>query len=83
MTWSTLINGIYDRFHETVLNESFRVAVRKKAYRTIDALPADLDSWIAEYYEAWPHQGRWCFGQTPMQTFLDAMSMTSEQMIDA
>jgi hypothetical protein len=39
-------------------------------YRSIDELQADLDSWIAEYNEARPHQGRWCFGKTPMQTFL-------------
>ena len=25
-----------------------------------------------EYDEERPHQGRWCFGKTPMQTFLDA-----------
>jgi hypothetical protein len=28
-----------------------------------------------------PHQGRWCFGKTPMQTFVDAMPMTKEEMI--
>ena len=28
-------------------------------------------------------QGRWCFGKTPMQTFLDAMAMTKEKMIAA
>jgi hypothetical protein len=27
--------------------------------------------------------GRWCFGKTPMQTFLDAMPMTKEKMIAA
>ena len=27
-----------------------------------------------------PHQGRWCFGKTPMQTFLDAMPMAKEKM---
>jgi hypothetical protein len=26
---------------------------------------------------------RWCFGKTPMQTFLDAMPMTKEKMIAA
>jgi hypothetical protein len=36
-----------------------------------------------EYNEARPHQGRWCFGKTPMQTFLDAMPMTKEKMIAA
>ena len=30
-----------------------------------------------------PHPGRWCFGKTPMQTFLDAMLMTKEKMIAA
>jgi hypothetical protein len=35
------------------------------------------------YNEARPHQGRWCFGKTPMQTFLDAMPMTKEKMIAA
>ena len=44
---------------------------------------ADLDEWIREYNEARPHQGRWCFGKTPMQTFLDAMPMAKEKMIAA
>jgi len=36
-----------------------------------------------EHNEARPHQGRWCFGKTPMQTFLDALPMTKEKMIAA
>ena len=55
-----------------MLNKFYRVAFRKKAYRSINELQADLDCWITEYNEARPHQGRWCFGKTPMQTFLDA-----------
>ena len=53
-----------------MLNELYRVAFRKKVYRSTDELQADLDAWIKEYNEARPHQGRWCFGKTPMQTFL-------------
>ena len=68
-------NGICERFHRTVLDEFYRVAFRKKIYRTIDELQADLDVWIAEYNEQRPHQGRWCFGKTPMQTFLDALPL--------
>jgi hypothetical protein len=30
-----------------------------------------------------PRQGRWCFGKTPMQTFLDALTITREKMIAA
>jgi transposase InsO family protein len=76
-------NGICERFHKTVLNEFYRVAFRKKVYRSIEELQADLDSWITEYNEARPHQGRWCLGKTPMQTFLDAIPMTKEKMIAA
>ena len=50
---------------------------------SIDELQADLDLWIREYNEQRPHQGRWCFGKTPMQTFLDAMPMAKEKMIAA
>ena len=82
-TKSPQTNGICERFHKTVLNEFYRVAFRKKVYRAIDELQADLDAWITEYNEARPHQGRWCFGKTPMQTFLDAMPMTKEKMIAA
>jgi hypothetical protein len=56
----------------SVLNEFYRVAFREKVYCSIDVLQADLDVWIREYNEQRPHQGRWCFGKTPMQTFLDA-----------
>jgi hypothetical protein len=82
-TKSPQTNGICERFHKTVLNEFYRVAFRKKVYRSIDELQADLDRWIREYNEARPHQGRWCFGKTPMQTFVDAMPMTKEKMIAA
>src|ERR1700747_192766 len=76
-------NGICERFHKTVLNEFYRVAFRQKGSRAIDELKADLDAWINEYNEVRPHQGRWCFGKTPMQTFLDAVPMTKEKMIAA
>jgi transposase InsO family protein len=82
-TKSPQTNGICERFHKTVLNEFYRVAFRKKVYRSIEELQVDLDDWICEYNETRPHQGRWCFGKTPMQTFLDALPMTKEKMIAA
>ena len=66
-----------------MLNEFYRVAFCKKVYRSIEELQVDLDLWVREYNEARPHQGRWCFGKTPMQTFLDAIPMTKEKMIAA
>src|SRR6266700_601578 len=82
-TKSPQTNGICERFHKTVLTEFSRVAFRKKVYRSIDELQVDLDLWLCEYNETRPHQGRWCFGKTPMQTFLDALPTTKEKMIAA
>ncbi len=76
-------NGICERFHRTVLDEFYRVAFRKKIYRTIDELQTDLDAWIVDYNERRPHQGRWCFGKTPTQTFLDALPLAKEKLMAA
>jgi transposase InsO family protein len=82
-TKSPQTNGIVERLHKTMLNEFYRVAFRKKLYASIAELQADLDEWIRGYNEARPHQGRWCFGKTPMQTFLDAIPIAKEKMIAA
>jgi transposase InsO family protein len=82
-TKSPQTNGICERFHRTVLDEFYRVVFRKKLYRTIDELQADLDLWIAEYNEHRSHQGRWCYGKTPMQTFLDALPLAKEKIMAA
>jgi transposase InsO family protein len=76
-------NGICERFHKTVLNEFYRVAFRKKIYRTLDELQADLDAWLKLYNEQRPHQGRWCYGKTPTQTFIDSIPLAKEKMIAA
>ena len=69
--------------YATVLDEFYRVAFRKKIYASIAELQGDLDAWITSYNEDRPHQGRWCFGKTPMQTFLDAVPLAKEKMIAA
>ena len=71
-------NGICERFHRTILDEFYRVAFRKKIYSAIEELQDDLDAWLVDYNERRPHQGRWCFGKTPMQTFLDALPLAKE-----
>ena len=82
-TKSPQTNGICERFHRTVLDEFYRVAFRKKIYRSIDELQTDLDAWITEYNGQRLHQGRWCFGKTPMQTFLDALPLAKEKLMVA
>jgi transposase InsO family protein len=74
-------NGIVERFHKTMLDEFYRVAFRKRIYDSIDALQVDLDAWMADYNDVRPHQGRYCFGKTPSQTFLDAAPGAREKQI--
>ncbi|MEJ6906600.1 integrase core domain-containing protein, partial [Bradyrhizobium japonicum] len=82
-TRSPQTNGIVERFHRTVLEEFYRVVFRKKIYPSITALQSDLDEWIAAYNEVRPHQGRWCYGKTPMQTLLDASALSREKLLPA
>ena len=80
-TKSPQTNGICERFHKTLLDEFYRIAFRKKIYSTIEELQADLDLWIDDYNQNRPHQGRWCFGKTPMQTFLDSLPIAQEKIM--
>src|ERR1051325_3971064 len=82
-TKSPQTNGICERFHRTVLDEFYRIAFRKKIYRTIEELQVDLDAWLTDYNQQRPHQGRWCFGKTPMQTYLDALPLAKEKLMAA
>ena len=74
-------NGICERFHKTVLDEFYRIAFRKKLYASIEQLQADLDAWLHEFNEQRTHQGRWCFGKTPLRTFLDSLVLEKEKMV--
>lgn len=82
-TKSPQTNGICERFHKTILNEFYRVTFRKKIYRSLEELQADLDVWMKMYNETRPHQGRWCYGKTPMQTLLDSIPLAKEKMLVA
>lgn len=74
-------NGICERFNQTVLNEFYKVAFRKKMYKTIEELQEDLDFYILQYNEERTHQGKRCKGRTPMQTFLDSLHLAREKLL--
>src|SRR6201997_4844368 len=75
-------NGICERFHRTIQEEFYSVAFRKKLYRTLDELQADLDTSLGEYNEQREHSGKYCYGKTPMHTFLDSTHLAREKMLD-
>lgn len=75
-------NGICERFHRTLQDEFYRITFRKKMYVSIEQLQADLDDWINDYNENRTHTGKYCYGKTPMQTFLDSLTLAKEKMLD-
>ena len=74
-------NGICERLHRTMQDEFYAIAFRKKSYTTIEELQSDLDQWLDYYNTQRPHSGRYCFGKTPMQTFLDSIDLAKEKMV--
>jgi transposase InsO family protein len=74
-------NGICERFNKTLLNEFYRVAFRKRFYASLEALQVDVDTFVRQYNTDRPHQGRWCYGKTPMQTFRDSLALAKEKQI--
>jgi transposase InsO family protein len=80
--YSPQTNGICERFHRTMQDEFYSIAFRKRLYHNLDDLQADADAWIREYNEARLHSGKYCFGKTPMQTFLDSKHLSDEKQLD-
>jgi transposase InsO family protein len=76
-------NGICERFHRTLQEEFYRIAFRKKLYSSLEQLQADVDAWLVEYNQNRPHSGKYCFGKTPMQTFLDSKHLAQEKQLDS
>lgn len=76
-------NGICERLHKTLLDEFYRVTFRRKLYGSLEALQADLDAFVEHYNAERPHQGRWCYGKTPRQCFLDSLPLAKEKVLVA
>lgn len=68
-------NGAVERLNQIVQDEFYQVAFRKKLYRTIEEIQADLDQFMAFYNSERTNQGRYCQGRTPLQTFMDGLEL--------
>ncbi len=68
-------NGAVERLNQTIQEEFYKVAFRKKLYRTLDEIQSDLDLFMSWYNNERTNQGRYCQGRTPMQTFVDGLPL--------
>lgn len=74
-------NGICERLHRTMQDEFYATAFRKKIYNTLEELQADLDLWVEEYNTQRTHTGKYCYGRTPMETFLETVTLAKQKML--
>lgn len=63
-------NGMTERLNQTILDEFYKVAFRKKVYTSLEEIQIDLDEFMAGYNTRRTNQGRHCQGRTPMETFI-------------
>src|SRR5690349_13792297 len=75
-------NGICERFHKRLQDEFYSTTFRKTLYTSLEQLQTDLDRWMDEYNRDRPHSGKYCFGKTPMQTFLDSRQLAWDKVLD-
>lgn len=75
-------NGICERFHQTIQNEFYATAFRKKVYTSVEELQKDVEKWVEEYNTERSHSGRYCYGKTPMATFRESKHLAQEKMLD-
>lgn len=75
-------NGICERLHRTMQDEFYAVTFRTKLYQDLAALQADLNQWLRHYNEERPHSGRYCYGKTPLETFLDSLTLAKQKLLN-
>jgi transposase InsO family protein len=68
-------NGCTERFNQTLLDEFYQVAFRKKVYSTLEEIQADLDEFLQQYNTRRTNQGKHCNGRTPMDTFTEGLDL--------
>ena len=54
----------------------------RSIYNNLEELQQDVDLWIKQYNELRPHSGKYCYGKTPMQTFIDSKHIAQEKNCD-
>ena len=81
-TKSPQTNGICERFHQTIQNEFYASAFRRKLYRSLQELQADVDARMETYNAERTHSGKYCYGKTPLQTFIESAKLALDKQLD-
>ncbi|HEX9261118.1 MAG TPA: IS481 family transposase [Candidatus Bathyarchaeia archaeon] len=75
-------NGAVERLNQTIQEEFYKVAFRKKLYRTLEEIQSELDEFMSWYNNDRTNQGRYCQGRTPMLTFNDDLTLYQQYVFE-
>ena len=60
-------NAVVERFHQTMLEECWRLAFHRRLFTSIHQLQAQANAWLGDYNTIRPNHGDWMAGRTPDQ----------------
>ena len=75
-------NGAAERLNQIIQDEFYKVAFRKKLYRSLEEIQVDLDAYMDKYNTQRTNQGKRCRGRTPRQTFDDGYPLYEKYVIE-
>lgn len=75
-------NGSVERLNQTIQEEFYSIAFRKKLYSTLEEIQADLDDFMNTYNADRTNQGKYCQGRTPLQTFIDGLELYQKHVFE-
>ena len=75
-------NGAVERLNQTIQEEFYKVAFRKKLYRSLEEIQVDLDEFMLWYNTERTNQGRYCKGRTPLQTLTEGLALYDQYVYD-
>lgn len=73
-------NGATEKLNQTIKNEFYSVAFRKKLYTSLEEMQIDLDLFMNDYNFERTNQGKRCQGNTPYETFTKGIKLY-QQMV--
>jgi len=75
-------NGAVERLNQTIQDDFYSVAFRKKLYRTIEEIQEDLYAFLDYYERQRTNQGRYCQGRTLYETFVAGLELYQKYVFE-
>ncbi|WP_144235395.1 integrase core domain-containing protein, partial [Snodgrassella alvi] len=80
--YSPQTNGICERFHKTMKTECYDIMFRRKIYTELKEIQQDIELWLEFYNRERAHSGKYCYGKTPWQTWVETKGLAKEKQLE-